>query len=102
MTGFLDTLNLDRALQSLALLHCSGNGFLTHDASAPVTFGFLVFVRVAFLDRRDELGELGFVFGADFCEGEDGCGLGEVSQVGSVEGGLGGQRTTYFFVHNYA
>ena len=72
-SNFLD---LDGAVQSLALLLRPGDGLLAHDASAPVTFGFLVLLRVAFLDGRDELGEFGLVLRADFGEGEDGGGLG--------------------------
>lgn len=58
--------NLNGAFQRLALLLRASNGLLTHDATAPVTLGLLVFVRVTFLDGGDELGQLGFVFGSDF------------------------------------
>ena len=40
----VSTLDLDSAVQSLALLLCPGNSLLPHDTSAPVTFGFLVLV----------------------------------------------------------
>lgn len=35
-------LDLDGAVQSLALLLSPGDSLLPHDASTPVTFGFLV------------------------------------------------------------
>ena len=38
------TLDLDGALQSLTLLLRPGDGLLPHDASAPVTFGFLILI----------------------------------------------------------
>ena len=71
----MPTLDLDSAVQSLTLLLRPGDSLLPHDTSAPMTFGFLVLVRVAFLDGRDELRELGLVFRANFGESENGCGL---------------------------
>ena len=58
----MSTLDLDSALQRFTLLLRPCNGLLPHDTSAPVAFSFLVLVRVAFLDGRDKLRELGLVF----------------------------------------
>lgn len=44
-------LYLNRTLQCLSLLLGPGDGFLSHNTSAPVTLGFLILLRVAFLDR---------------------------------------------------
>ena len=37
-----------------------------------MSLGLFIFLRIAFLDGGDELGELGLVFWADFGDG-DGC-----------------------------
>jgi len=50
----------------------SGVGLGTHDTTTPLTLALLVFGAVAFLDGREEFGEFGLVFGADFGNGEDG------------------------------
>ena len=49
----MPTLDLDSAVQRLTLLLRPGDSLLPHDTSAPMTFGFLVLVRVAFLDGGD-------------------------------------------------
>jgi len=68
-------LDLDGALESLALLQLSSIGFGTHDTTTPLTLALLVLGSVSLLDGGDELGELGLVFGADFGESEDGSSL---------------------------
>lgn len=65
-------LDLNGLLQRLPLLFSLRNRLGAHDASAPVTLRLLVFLGVAFLDGGDEFGELGLVFRADFCDGENG------------------------------
>jgi len=68
-------LDLDCALQSLALLGLACNGLCTHNTTTPVTLEILVICHVAGLDGIDELGELILVFLADFGEGENSGGL---------------------------
>lgn len=65
-THLLGSLDLDRALERFPLLLGASNRFLAHDASAPVALRFLILIRVALLDSRDQLGQLGLVFGSDF------------------------------------
>ena len=40
----MSALDFDRTFQGLTLLHRPGYSLLPHDASTPVTFGFLVFL----------------------------------------------------------
>lgn len=60
-------LDLDGAVQCLALLLLRRDCLSTHDPSTPVTLRLLVLLRVTFLDGGEEFGELGLVFRADFC-----------------------------------
>jgi hypothetical protein len=64
-------LDLDSAFKSLSLLLLSSIGLGAHDTTTPVPPVLLVLVRVAFLDRRDELGKLGLVIGADLGQSQD-------------------------------
>jgi hypothetical protein len=68
-------LDLDFPLRTLLLLPLACLGLRTHDTTTPVTAGFLVLVDVALLDRLHDLGQLGFVFAADFGDRESGGGL---------------------------
>ena len=58
----LGSLDLDGAVQSLALLLLAGNGLLAHDTSTPVALALLVLLGVALLDGGDQLAEFGLVF----------------------------------------
>lgn len=71
----VNSLDLDGGLLCLALLLRARDSLLAHDASTPVALRLFIFLRVAFLDGRDELGQLGLVLGADFSQGEHGGGL---------------------------
>jgi len=66
-------LDLDSTLQCLPLLLRPCNSLLAHDASTPVALSLLVLLRVALLDRRDQLRKLRLVFAADFRQSQDGC-----------------------------
>lgn len=70
-----NSLDLDSALQSLALLLLPGVGLGAHDATTPVTPAFLVLVRVTLLDGRDQLAELALVLAPDLGESQNGGGL---------------------------
>ncbi len=59
-------LDLDGALESLALLLSSCNSLSTHDTTTPVSLGLLVLLAVTFLDGLYQLGKLGLVLGSDF------------------------------------
>lgn len=73
--AFINHLDLDGSLKSLALLLGSGVGLGTHDTTTPVTLGLLVLVGVTVLDSLDELGHLGLVLGADLGESDNSSGL---------------------------
>ena len=62
-------------LQSFLLLLRPGNRFLTHDAPAPCTLVVLVFLGPVLFHGRLELGQLGFVLGPDFRDGDGSGGL---------------------------
>ena len=68
-------LDLDGALDGLALLVHAGDCLRTHDTTTPVAARVLVLVGVALLDGREELGELGLVLLADVGDREDSRGL---------------------------
>jgi hypothetical protein len=71
-----DHLDLDGALESLPALGHASVGLGTHNTTTPVAGSLLVVgLKVAVVDSRDELGELGLVLGADLGESEDGSGL---------------------------
>jgi hypothetical protein len=71
----LDHLDLDGALDSLALLLLAGVGLGAHDATTPVALALLVLLGVTLLDGLDQLGELGLVLGSDLSDGENSGGL---------------------------
>ncbi len=77
-------LDLNGLLQRLPLLFRLRNRLGTHDAPAPVTLRLLVLLGVAFLDGGDEFGELGLVFRADFCDGENGRGLSHTKPLANI------------------
>ena len=81
----MKALNLDSLLNSFPLLLRTCNRLLAHDATTPVTLRLLVFIRVAFFDGGDELGEFGLVFGFDFCEGQDCCCLYRTSIISLIQ-----------------
>jgi len=54
-------LDLDSALEGLALLLSAGVSLGAHNTTTPVSLSLLVLVRVTFLDGLDELGELRLV-----------------------------------------
>ena len=62
-------------LQSLLLLLRPCNSFLTHDTSAPRTLIVLMSIGPVLFDGRLELGQFGFILGADFRDGDGGSGL---------------------------
>ena len=68
-------LDLDFALGTILLLLLACLSLGAHDPTAPVATALLVLVGVALLDGRDDLGQLGLVFAADFGDGESGGGL---------------------------
>lgn len=68
-------LDLDGALDGLALLLLAGDGLGTHDTTTPVTAGLLVLVGVALLDGGNKLGEVALVLLAYLGDCEDGRGL---------------------------
>lgn len=68
-------LDLDFPLRPLLLLPLTRLSLGTHDTATPVTSGLLVLLEEALLDGRDDLGEVGLVFGADFGDCEGGGGL---------------------------
>ncbi len=74
-TNDKQNLDLDRILHRLALFLNTGIGLGAHDSSAPVALGFLVLVRVALLDGREQFRELGLVLLTHLCESKDGRGL---------------------------
>jgi len=64
-------LDFDSRVQSLLLFGNFGVGLGAHDATAPMPLRLLVLVRVTLLDGGNKLGELAFVLGADFSDGEN-------------------------------
>lgn len=65
-------LDLDGALNGLALLLLAGNGLGAHDTTTPLTTLLLVLVAVALLDGSHQLGELGLVLVAHLSDGQHG------------------------------
>ena len=89
-------LDLDGGIKGLLLLGCwelvtivdnrrtlltnAVVGLGAHDSSTPVAAVLIVLLVVALLEGGDELGELSLVLGADLGQGEDGSGLGLLSE----------------------
>lgn len=73
--GSNSNLDLDGALDGLALLLLSSDGLGAHDTTAPVATALLVLAGVTVIDGRDQLAELRLVLALDFGERNDGGGL---------------------------